>query len=773
MLLLFLAIPIINASMPTLRAMTSRLAITPDQSWTPGPLASGHEGFGHDCSKCHELPFVRVRNRTCLGCHQKIPGHAPTAKPEAELFGATRCASCHADHKGDDGLVRTDVGLCADCHRDLKRRVPDTKLADASDFAGAHPDFKVSLWRGPGNDDGVRVVQSDKAHVVENSHLKFPHDASEAEHSQRQGPRHAPCRSCHAPDTSGRSFEPVVMKTHCIECHTLEFEPAVTTRQVPHGSVDDVMTTMQEFYASIVLNAVAVDTIDTGDIRRAIPKPAAGAITEEQRQRALGFARAKADRVAQDLFEARVCIVCHEVVRKPVPKGKPGNFTFDVAKVHVATTYLPKSRFDHEKHRTYKCDECHDKVATSKTSADVAVPSIETCRKCHAGGAGGEQGGIDLRRMPRFPPSRSSADGRSRGCVGNTPMMSRRTTAPAAGIAFALIVAGCGGDGGSGSGGCGGACETGSPTALTVADVRQVIAQAAAEAGAQGAKATIAVVDRVGNVLAVFRMNGALATFTITSGRGVTGGLEGLNILPSELAAISKAVTGAYLSSEGNAFSTRTASQIIQQNFNPGEANQPSGPLSGVQFSQLSCSDINRQATAGTIGPKRAPLGLAADPGGLPLYKNGTVVGGIGIMADGIYTVDLDIIDSDTDVDELIAVAGTFGFAAPADRRANQITVDGRTLRYVDSESLASNPAMAPPFAAFNGIAGALVDVPGYGGNPIVAGVAFGTPASGYAGWKSRVCRDRGLRSSMRRTPFATRRFQAPTASSQPKLLRC
>jgi len=308
------------------------------------------------------------------------------------------------------------------------------------------------------------------------------------------------------------------------------------------------------------------------------------------------------------------------------------------------------------------------------------------------------------------------------------------TLAVAFALAFALLAAGCGGGGGggSGSGGCGGSCESASPTALTVNDVQQVIAQAVAEAGAQGAKATIAVVDRVGNVLAVFRMNGAPLTFTINSGRGVTGGLETLNILPSELAAISKALTGAYLSSEGNAFSTRTASQIIQQNFNPGEANQPSGPLSGVQFSQLSCSDVNLQATAGTVGPKRAPLGLAGDPGGLPLYKNGTVVGGVGILADGLYTIDLDIFDSDTDVDELIAVAGTFGFAAPADRRANQITVDGRTLRYVDSEALKSNPAAAPPFSSLVGTVGNLLLVTGYGGNPIVAGVAFGTPASGY-----------------------------------------
>ena len=70
-------------------------------------------------------------------------------------------------------------------------------------------------------------------------------------------------------------------------------------------------------------------------------------------------------------------------------------------------------------------------------------------------------------------------------------------------------------------------------------------------------------------------MNGAAPTFTITSGTGATGGLEGIGGLPSEFAAISKAVTGAYLSSEGNAFSTRTASQIIQQNFDPGEKDKP------------------------------------------------------------------------------------------------------------------------------------------------------------------------------------------------------
>ena len=234
---------------------------------------------------------------------------------------------------------------------------------------------------------------------------------------------------------------------------------------------------------------------------------------------------------------------------------------------------------------------------------------------------------------------------------------------------------------------CDGSCVTAN-SFLTVADVQDVIARAVAEAQARNAPATIAVVDRVGNVLGVFAMNGAPATITVQSRPGVDGGLEGVNIVPSTLAAIAKAVTGAYLSSEGNAFSTRTASQIVQEHFNPGEALAASGPLSGVQFSQLPCSDLNLRFAGGApdAGPKRSPLGLSADPGGFPLYKGGTPVGAVGVLADGVYTLDTVILDKDADVDEAIALAATFGRAAPEDRRAHRITVDGKTLRFSDAE---------------------------------------------------------------------------------------
>jgi len=308
---------------------------------------------------------------------------------------------------------------------------------------------------------------------------------------------------------------------------------------------------------------------------------------------------------------------------------------------------------------------------------------------------------------------------------------SRRAASLAAAM-FVLLTASCGGGGGSGNAGsadCVPNCNA-PANLLSADDVRKVIAQAVGEAQARGAKATIAVVDRVGNVLAVYEMTGARPKFDLLSGRGTVGGLDGIrDTLPSTAAAIAKAITGAYLSSSGNAFSTRTASQIVQQNFLPGESQGPSGPLYGVQFSSLSCSDVVRNTTHGTVGPKRSPLGLSADPGGLPLYKNGAVVGGIGVMADGVYGLDLIITDRDEDLDELISVAGTFGYAAPADIRAERITADGKTFRYVDSESIVSNPAQAPAFAA---LPGALVPVDGYSDGTVRAGVSFGTPASGY-----------------------------------------
>jgi uncharacterized protein GlcG (DUF336 family) len=303
-----------------------------------------------------------------------------------------------------------------------------------------------------------------------------------------------------------------------------------------------------------------------------------------------------------------------------------------------------------------------------------------------------------------------------------------------AAVATGALLVDCGGGGSSRAPGNG----TNTPSNLTAAQVQTIILQAVNEASARGTPATIAVVDRVGNVLGVMQMAGAPTTVTVSSApRSVpASGLEGLSGIPATLAAISKAITGAYLSSNGNAFTTRTASQIIQEHFNPGTNNQPGGPLFGVQFSQLPCSDLMTDVTSGSgtfggvpgPGPHRAPLGLAADPGGLPLYNNGTLVGGIGVMASSTYGISAFPANGfDVNGQELIAIAGQSGFTPPDAILANRITAGGLTLRYTDSD--ASQLIVKPPSASGTYTATAVTGY--YTAATTLAGTTFLTAASG------------------------------------------
>jgi uncharacterized protein GlcG (DUF336 family) len=249
----------------------------------------------------------------------------------------------------------------------------------------------------------------------------------------------------------------------------------------------------------------------------------------------------------------------------------------------------------------------------------------------------------------------------------------------------------------------------GSPLAtagtLTTGEVQTIIAQAVSAAASINHPVTVAVTDREGNVLGVFRMTGAPATTQLRGGgpgpalapNPITGfvptGLDG-TIVPANLAAISKAGTASLFSTRGNAFTTRTAGFIIQEHFPPGVDFKSGGPLYGVQFSSLPCSDIKKPAL---------PLGLSGDPGSAPIYKNGEAVGGVGIEGDGVYTVDRDPSDFDQPFEEVIAVSATRGFEAPSLIRGDNILVDGIRLAYLNVTS-----APAPSTIAFGSLPGAI-----------------------------------------------------------------
>src|SRR6201988_1203054 len=209
-------------------------------------------------------------------------------------------------------------------------------------------------------------------------------------------------------------------------------------------------------------------------------------------------------------------------------------------------------------------------------------------------------------------------------------------------------------------------------TNLAQTDVQTILQQAASAATALGKPVNIVVTDREGTVLGFLPMPGTPTPSTIRSVGRLGQGLEG-TVVPAAEAATAKAATAAFFSTSGNAFTTRTAGFIIQEHFPPGISFRAGGPLYGVQFSSLPCSDIKKPS---------ARLGLSADPGRLPIYKNGLPAGGIGIEGDGLYTVDRDPADNDQPFEEVIAVSAIRGFAAPAGIRGDTILVDGIRLPF-------------------------------------------------------------------------------------------
>lgn len=240
---------------------------------------------------------------------------------------------------------------------------------------------------------------------------------------------------------------------------------------------------------------------------------------------------------------------------------------------------------------------------------------------------------------------------------------------------------------------------------LSTSEVQTIIAQAVSAAASINHPVTVAVTDKEGNVLGVFKMTGAPAATQFRGGGPgptlvpdpitgfVSNGLDG-TVVPAKLAAISKAGTAALFSTRGNAFTSRTAGFIIQEHFPPGVDFQPGGPLYGVQFSSLPCSDIKLPGL---------PLGLSGDPGSAPIYKNGEAVGGVGVEGDGAYTVDRDPSDSDQPFEEVIATSAARGFEAPSMIRGDNILVNGIRLAYLN---VTSPPA--PATSAFGSLPGAI-----------------------------------------------------------------
>jgi len=227
-----------------------------------------------------------------------------------------------------------------------------------------------------------------------------------------------------------------------------------------------------------------------------------------------------------------------------------------------------------------------------------------------------------------------------------------------------------------------------SPTPnLTAADVSTLI-QAAAQATDPNTM-VIAVVDRAGRVLGVYRKPSAPALAT---------GNFGVQVDTNELA-VSLARTGAFFSNDQAPISSRTVRFISGIHFPPGITNAPNAVLYGIENTNRGCTLSINFIAGQSVPPARSISGAATglgvitgkadlndsnpnavNPGGMPLFRNGSVVGGIGIAG------------ASGDVAEFAAyAAATSNGFGPTPAAPGVVFIDGVALPFVNQTTRPAN----------------------------------------------------------------------------------
>jgi uncharacterized protein GlcG (DUF336 family) len=203
---------------------------------------------------------------------------------------------------------------------------------------------------------------------------------------------------------------------------------------------------------------------------------------------------------------------------------------------------------------------------------------------------------------------------------------------------------------------------------LTEDEVESIVNAAVAEANLTRAvirlpigartRMTIAVADLDGSIIALYRMPDATVfsiDVAVAKARNVIF-FSGPDRTLSDLPGVPM----------GTAVTNRTIGFGGQPIYPPGVDGSTPGP-----FFQLYQFDTLNPCTQGSQAANAHQNGIVFFPGSLPLYKNGVLVGGLGVSGDGV------------DQDDFVTSAGAAGFDAPTNIQADQIIDEDVRLPYL------------------------------------------------------------------------------------------
>jgi len=288
-------------------------------------------------------------------------------------------------------LAATSDASCTQCHANLRANGASPHVVNSvTRFDGGHPEFAALR---PGSSDPGTIKLNHAIHLRHD--LKGPggpvqldcsdcHRTSGASEPWKFGsatpasaPGNAPAKANDIPPSKqmGRAnMAPIAYAKHCSACHGLRFDSRFPD-QVPHDTPAVIHAfVLQKFqqYIPSHPSELRVPARDRNLPQQSVP---ASRVLTSQEWVTMRVAE------SEELLWRKTCSECHSVTFAP-NASLPS-----IAKSNIAPRWFAHAVFDHDAHKFLKCVECHAGAPTSQSTAEVLLPGIQTCEKCHHHGA--------------------------------------------------------------------------------------------------------------------------------------------------------------------------------------------------------------------------------------------------------------------------------------------------------------------------------------------------------------------------------------------------
>ncbi|MEY2439383.1 MAG: hypothetical protein QOI34_768 [Verrucomicrobiota bacterium] len=383
----------------------------------PGPISRPHTAFADQCEACHDKSLIsgglltshqfktvlkeRLRHgvafepidRKCETCHRRHSFH------EANVVQNRSCSACHQEHQGRGPMKLVASANCTSCHGNPAHMSAAAEkgmhLPGAAFYRHPHSQQQV-VFELPRPASGFTQVfqsfaadhpefQLTTAKARDPDVLRFNHQRHLASDIPAVNGHKLDCNYCHQPQPNGDYYDRISFANHCQTCHSLQFDFKNPELKIPHGDVQLVRTflrTLPAQYADYArlrkgkTNDREVQSFVAEQIRQLRENFRSGTELEQ----AVFFTTNPYKPQTQMSPGVRAnfsgCALCHEV--KATANTAPS-----IIRPILVDRWMSRANFDHKKHVSVQCDDCHH-AGQSRETSDVLMPVKANCVTCHS-----------------------------------------------------------------------------------------------------------------------------------------------------------------------------------------------------------------------------------------------------------------------------------------------------------------------------------------------------------------------------------------------------